>query len=206
MNKKFYVITDSEMISKDKLRFVIEETLRGGADIIQLREKEADGLSFYNTAVEILKLTKSYGVPLIIDDRVDIALAADASGVHLGQSDLPIAVARKLLGKDKIIGATAKTPEEAKKAMRDGADYLGVGAIFETTTKVKTRRTEISTLIEIKNSVSIPVYAIGGINLENVSKLSDTNIDGICVVSAVMKSEDPFSDTQVFKNKINKIL
>ena len=136
-------------------------------------------------------MTRKYNVPLIIDDRLDIALAMDAEGVHLGKSDMPIDLARKILGPDKIIGATAKTVPQALEAWQQGADYLGVGAIYPTTTKVKTVLTSTDTLRDICNAVPIPANAIGGLNQDNIDVLAGIPIAGICVVSAIMKAEDP---------------
>ena len=137
------------------------------------------------------ELTQRYNVPLIIDDRIDVAIAAEAEGVHLGQSDMPIDIARKILGDDMIIGATAKTVAQAEEAYQGGADYLGVGAIYPTTTKVKTVLTSTETLAEICKAVPIPVNAIGGLNKDNIDVLKGIDIAGICVVSAIMKADDP---------------
>lgn len=142
-------------------------------------------------AEQVHGLTRRYGVPLLIDDRLDVAMAVDAEGVHLGQSDLPIHVARRILGADKIVGATAKTVPQAREAYEQGADYLGVGAIYPTTTKVKTVLTSTDTLRDICAAVPIPVNAIGGLNKTNIDVLCGIPIAGICVVSAIMKADDP---------------
>ena len=151
-------------------------------------------------------MTDRYQVPLLIDDRVDVAAAADAAGVHVGQSDIPAAEARKILGPDKIVGATAKTVEQAVEAYQQGADYLGVGAIYPTTTKVKTVLTKVSTLEEICRAVPIPVNAIGGLNAGNMDILAGTHIAGICVVSAIMKAEAPGKAAAELKEKIMQLL
>lgn len=169
----------------------IEGALQGGATILQLREKEKTTREYLKLAEKVHQLTKKYQVPLVIDDRLDVAMAIDAEGVHLGQSDLPIGIARKLFGAGKIIGATAKTVEQAKEAYEQGADYLGVGAIYPTTTKVKTILTSTETLQDICNAVPIPVNAIGGLQAENIDVLQNIPIAGICVVSAVMKADNP---------------
>ena len=158
---------------------------------MQLREKEKSTREYISLAENVHKLTKKYNVPLIIDDRIDVALAMGAEGVHLGQSDMPISTARKILGDDFIIGATTKTVPQALEAFEQGADYLGVGAIYPTTTKVKTVLTSIDTLRDICNSVPIPANAIGGLNKDNIDILKGIPIAGICVVSAVMKADNP---------------
>ncbi|MBP5221688.1 MAG: thiamine phosphate synthase [Lachnospiraceae bacterium] len=188
---RLYFITDSTLYTKEEFLRRVEAALRGGVTILQLREKERTGREYLELAQAVHGLTKKYGVPLIIDDRLDIAMAVDAEGVHLGQSDLPVDIARKLFGEEKIIGATAKTVEQAVEAYRQGADYLGVGAIYPTTTKVKTVLTSVQTLASICNAVPIPVNAIGGLNAGNIDVLKGIPIAGVCAVSAIMKAEDP---------------
>lgn len=151
-------------------------------------------------AEKVHEVTKKYGIPLIIDDRVDVALAVDAEGVHLGQSDMPVAAARKLMGEEKIIGATTKTVPQALEAYKQGADYLGVGAIYPTTTKVKTVLTSVETLSDIVKSVPIKVNAIGGLNKDNIYVLKGSGIDGICAVSAIMKADDPCAAVRELKS------
>ena len=159
--------------------------------LVQLREKERTTREYLELAKAVHELTLRYNVPLIIDDRLDIAMAADTEGVHLGQSDLPVNLARKIFGPDKIIGATAKTVEQATEAYEQGADYLGVGAIYPTTTKVKTILTSTEMLDKICQAVPIPVNAIGGLNKDNIDVLKGIPIAGVCVVSAIMKADDP---------------
>ncbi len=205
-NPLLYLVTDSSGLDEKDFLNRIEQALKGGVTLLQLREKEKSGLEFYNLALKVKKIADFYNVPLIIDDRVDIALAANADGVHLGQSDIPVFEARKMLGNDKIIGASTKTVEQAEKAEKDGADYLGVGAIFPTTTKVITVITPVKTLDEICRNVKIPVAAIGGLNIGNINVLKNVPISGICVVSAIMKSKNPFNAAKDLKAAIIKLL
>lgn len=186
-----YFITDSTGFCEEEFLKRIEAALQGGVTLLQLREKEKTAREYIELAKKVHRLTRKYGVPMIIDDRVDVAMAVEAEGVHLGQSDLPVDAARRLMGENKIIGATAKTVEQALEAYQNGADYLGVGAIYPTTTKVKTVLTSTDMLDKICKSVPIPVNAIGGLNKENLGVLKGISIGGICVVSAVMKARDP---------------
>ncbi|MBR2180357.1 MAG: thiamine phosphate synthase [Oscillospiraceae bacterium] len=194
-----YFITDSTNYSEEEFLFRVEQALMGGVTLLQLREKEKTTREYIELAEKVHGITKKYDVPLIIDDRVDVALATDAEGVHVGASDMPVAMARKLMGKDKIVGATAKTVPWALDVYNQGADYLGVGAIYPTTTKVKTVITSVDTLKDICAAVPIPVNAIGGLNKNNVDILRDVDIDGICVVSAIMKAEDAQTAAQELK-------
>ena len=159
--------------------------------MIQLREKNKSTSEYIDLAKKVHALTSEYNVPLIIDDRVDVMLASGAEGVHVGAEDMPVKTARKIIGNNKILGATAKTVEAATKAYEDGADYLGVGAIYPTTTKVKTVLTSTETLDAITKAVPIPVNAIGGLNSTNLGVLKGIDIAGICAVSAIMKADDP---------------
>ena len=186
-----YFITDSTGWTEEEFLRRVEEALKGGATLVQLREKDKSTREYMALGEKVHKLTKAYNVPLIIDDRIDVAMAIEAEGVHLGQSDMPISAARKILGEDFIIGATTKTVPQAIEAYEQGADYLGVGAIYPTTTKVKTVLTSVGTLSDICNAVPIPVNAIGGLNVNNIEVLRNINISGICVVSAIMKAESP---------------
>ena len=190
MDFKLYMVTDSTGLDEEVFLKKVESALQGGVTILQLREKDKTTREYLHLAEKVHKLTKKYQVPLLIDDRLDIAMAVDAEGVHLGQSDLPIGIARNLIGKEKIIGATAKTVEQAQEAYEQGADYLGVGAIYPTTTKVKTILTATETLQDICEAVPIPVNAIGGLNAANLQILKGIPITGICVVSAIMKAAD----------------
>lgn len=186
-----YFITDSTGFAEEEFLYRVEKALKGGATILQLREKEKTTREYIELAEKVHGITKKYNVPLIIDDRVDVALAVDAEGVHVGASDMPVETARKLMGEEKIVGATAKTVPWALEAYEQGADYLGVGAIYPTTTKVKTVLTSTKTLNDICKAVPIPVNAIGGLNKDNIDVLKGIPISGICVVSAIMKATDP---------------
>lgn len=186
-----YFITDSTGFTEEEFLRRTEEALKGGVTLLQLREKNKSTREYMVFAEKVHALTKKYNVPLIIDDRMDVALAVGAEGVHLGQSDMPIEITRRILGENFIIGATAKTVPQALEAYEQGADYLGVGAIYPTTTKVKTVLTSIEMLDSICKAVPIPVNAIGGLNKNNVQILKGIEIAGFCVVSAIMKAEDP---------------
>lgn len=191
LDTSLYFITDSTGLSEEEFLRRTEAALRGGVTLLQLREKDRTTREYLSLAEKVHELTRRYGVPLLIDDRLDVAMAMDAEGVHLGQSDLPIHMARRILGPDKIVGATAKTVPQATEAYEQGADYLGVGAIYPTTTKVKTVLTSTDTLRDICKAVPIPVNAIGGLNKTNIDVLCGIPIAGICVVSAIMKADDP---------------
>lgn len=200
-----YFITDSSLYEEDEFLTRVEEGLKGGATLLQLREKNKSTKEYMDLANKVHTITKKYQVPLIIDDRVDVALAVDAEGVHVGASDLPVAIARKLMGPDKIVGATTKTVAAARAAYEAGADYLGVGAIFPTTTKVKTVLTSTDTLREICQAVPIPANAIGGLNKDNLEVLKGIPIGGVCVVSAIMKAENPRLAAEELKRKIQSL-
>ncbi|HEY4544693.1 MAG TPA: thiamine phosphate synthase [Tissierellaceae bacterium] len=199
-----YLVADSSNFTEDEFLNIVKDACLGGVDLIQHRNKDMSDYDFLKLSIKLKEITDEFNVPLIIDDRLDIAVILDC-GVHLGQSDIPIKYARKLL-KDNIIGATTKTKEQALLAEKEGADYLGVGAIFPTTTKVKTVITSLDTLNDICNSVDIPVMAIGGINIDNYDYLKNTKIDGICVVSAIMNSSNPKEYTEEFKEKIKLMI
>ena len=191
-----YFITDSTSFCEEEFLYRVEEALNGGVTLLQLREKNKNTKEYILLAEKIHTLTQKYKIPLIIDDRVDVALAVSAEGVHLGQNDMPVAIARKILGEKIIIGATTKTVPQALEAYKQGADYLGVGAIYPTTTKVKTVLTSTKTLKDICKFVPIPVNAIGGLNKNNVHVLKDAGISGFCVVSAIMKANNPRLEAQ----------
>lgn len=202
-NSRLYFITDSTLYEKDEFLCRVKAALDGGVTLVQLREKERTTREYLELARAVHELTLKYNVPLIIDDRLDIAMAADTEGVHLGQSDLPINIARNIWGKDKIIGATAKTVEQALEAYEQGADYLGVGAIYPTTTKVKTILTSTEMLDKICHTVPIPVNAIGGLNKDNIDVLKGIPIAGVCVVSAIMKADDPKSAAEELSKAVS---
>ena len=201
-DSSLYFITDSTKYNEEEFLYRVEEALKGGVTLLQLREKEKSTREYIELAQKVHALTKRYNVPLIIDDRVDVALAVDAEGVHVGASDMPVSTARRLMGEDKIVGATAKTVPWATEAYEQGADYLGVGAIYPTTTKVKTVLTSVETLRDICNAVPIPVNAIGGLNINNIDVLKGIPIAGVCVVSAIMKADDPKKAAEELKTAV----
>lgn len=185
-----YFCTDRTLMSCDSVEKSVELAIDGGASVIQLREKNLSSRDFYETALSVLQITKPRGVPLIINDRLDICLAAGADGVHLGQSDIPCSVARKILGNEKIIGVSSHNPAEALRAQADGADYLGVGAAFATSTKSDVTPVSPDTIRQIRAAVSIPFVVIGGINEKNISQLYGLGINGAAVVSAICAKPD----------------
>lgn len=185
-----YLCTDRGLMSTETVEESVELAIKGGCTVVQLREKDCSSLDFYNIALNVKKITDEYNVPLIINDRIDIALAVDAAGVHIGQSDLPASIVRKIIGNDKIIGVSAATVDEAVRAKNDGADYLGIGAMYATNTKKDTRPVTIETLKEIRKAVNIPLVVIGGINKHTVPNFKGTDIDGIAVISAIIAEKD----------------
>lgn len=209
MNKeslRIYLITDSGQMEERLFLQKIEEALCAGATCLQLREKEKTGLDYYQLAQKVHRITQAHHVPLIIDDRVDIALSIGAEGVHVGQSDLPVHEARRLMGTHAIVGATAKTVDQALCAEREGADYLGVGAIYPTSTKVKTKITSTETLRKICQAVRIPVNAIGGLTADNIDILAGSGIAGICVVSYIMQAHDISASVQALFHAADAVL
>jgi len=205
IDTSLYFITDSTNYDEKEFLFRIEAALKGGVTLLQLREKDKSTREYIELAEKVHAITKKYNVPLIIDDRVDVALAIDAEGVHVGANDMPVKTARKLMGEDKIVGATAKTVPWAIEAYEQGADYLGVGAIYPTTTKVKTVLTSTDTLCDICNAVPIPVNAIGGLNKNNIDVLKGIPIAGICVVSAIMKADEPKHAAEELKERAKEL-
>ena len=185
-----YAVTDRAWLNGGTLADAVEAALKGGATLVQLREKNADTAALIKTASEIKQVCRRYDVPLIIDDNIEAVIKSGADGVHLGQNDTPAQEARRILGPDKIIGVTAKTPEQAIAAERDGADYLGSGAVFGTSTKSDAVKMEPETLRAITASVNSPVAAIGGITSENILGLNGTGIAGVAVVSGIFAQRD----------------
>ena len=185
-----YLVTDRRQMSSETVEKSVGPAIGGGASVVQLREKDCISREFYELALRVKSITAPRGIPLIINDRIDICLAADADGVHLGQKDLPCREARKILGSDKIIGVSAALPEEARQAQADGADYLGIGAVFATGTKSDTRPVTPEIIREIRAAVTIPFVVIGGINSENIKQLYGLGINGAAVVSAVVAQSD----------------
>ena len=187
---KIYLVTDEKACLGKDFYVCIEEAIKGGVKIVQLREKNISTKDFYEKALKVKEICKNYGVLFIINDRLDIAQAVGADGVHLGQSDMPIEKAREILKDKFLIGATARNVEEAKRAELLGADYIGSGAIFGTNTKDNAKKLETEELKKIVASVKIPVFAIGGINIDNVSNLKNIGLQGICAVSGILSEKD----------------
>lgn len=185
-----YLCTDRGLMSTETLEEAVEQAILGGCTLVQIREKECSSLEFYRAAASVKRVTDRHGVPLIVNDRADIALAVGADGVHAGQSDLPCAALRAILGEDKIVGISASTVEEAVRAERDGADYLGVGAMFPTGTKRDAEHVTMETLDGIRRAVQIPIVVIGGIGPQNAAQFSGRGIGGLAVVSAVIAQPD----------------
>ncbi len=185
-----YLCTDRELMSTDTIEEAVEEAIKGGVTVVQLREKKCSSKEFYDTAVSVKKITDKYNVPLIINDRVDIALAMDAAGVHIGQSDLPADRVRQIIGSEKILGVSCATNHEALRAVKDGADYIGVGAMYATGTKTDARPVTMKELMTIRKNVNIPIVVIGGINMDTLNNFKNKGIDGLAVVSAIISQRD----------------
>jgi thiamine-phosphate pyrophosphorylase len=185
-----YLVTE-ESIAIEELTKIIAQSVSGGVSIVQLREKNNSSLSFYKKASALKQLLNELSIPLIINDRVDIALAVGAEGIHIGQDDLPLPVVKKMVPEDMIVGVSVSTFEEALEAERNGADYIGVGSVFPTKTKQDATQMALEDLGEICRGVSIPAVAIGGITADNISALSDSGLSGTAVVSAIMNADNP---------------
>ena len=203
---RLYLVTNRYQDSLESFLEKIETACRSGVTIVQLREKNITTNQYYQLAKQVKEITDAYQVPLIIDDRLDVCLAVDAAGLHIGDDELPVSVARQVLGPDKILGVTAKTVKRALEAEEGGANYLGTGAIFPTTTKENAPITLISTLKTICQRVAIPVVAIGGLTSENIEQLIDTGIAGVAVVRDLMQAEDIEAKTQAFLTKLDDII
>ena len=203
---RLYLVTNRYQDSLESFLEKVEMACRSGVTIVQLREKNLTTNQYYQLAKEVKEITDAYQVPLIIDDRLDVCLAVDAAGLHIGDDELPVSVARQVLGPDKILGVTAKTVKRALEAEEGGADYLGTGAIFPTTTKENAPITLISTLKKICQRVAIPVVAIGGLTSENIDQLIGTGIAGVAVVRDLMQAEDIEAKTQAFLTKLDDII
>ena len=203
---RLYLVTNRYQDSLESFLEKIETACRSGVTIVQLREKNITTNQYYQLAKQVKEITDAYQVPLIIDDRLDVCLAVDAAGLHIGDDELPVSVARQVLGPDKILGVTAKTVKRALEAEEGGADYLGTGAIFPTTTKENAPITLISTLKTICQRVAIPVVAIGGLTSENIDQLIGTGIAGVAVVRDLMQAEDIEAKTQAFLTKLDDII
>ena len=185
-----YLVTDRSLMSTATLIEAVEQAILGGCTMIQLREKNISSLDFYRQSVEVKKITEQYHVPFIINDRIDIAIAVNADGVHIGQSDIPAAIARDLIGTDMLLGVSAASVKEAVQAANDGADYLGAGAMFPTGTKTDANYVSIEELKKIRHAVNLPIIAIGGINKSNIKLFYNTGINGLAVVSAIIAQPD----------------
>ena len=205
---RLYLVTDRNCLQQQTLEQAVEQAILGGVTLVQLREKAIASKAFYARALRIKAICHRYNVPLLINDRVDIALAVEADGVHIGQSDLPCGVVRQILGKDKIIGVSARTAQQAIQAQADGADYLGVGAMFATSTKQDAQTVTMASLTQIRQAVTLPIVAIGGINhttlpaLQQALQAADTSIDGVAVVSAILGQKDVKLASQQLKKMI----
>ena len=198
-----YAVTDRAWTKEQSLYMQVEAALKGGVTCVQLREKELSEDEFLKEAIEISALCKKYNVPFIINDNVDIAIKCNADGVHIGQNDTEVSKVREIVGKNMIIGVSAHTVEEALKAVENGADYLGCGAMFSTSTKNDVNLLSKETLSSICKSVDIPIVAIGGINKKNISLLCGTGIDGVALVSAIFASEDIEKECRILR-KLSK--
>ena len=203
---RLYLVTNRYQDSLESFLEKVETACRSGVTIVQLREKNLTTNQYYQLAKQVKEITDAYQVPLIIDDRLDVCLAVDAAGLHIGDDELPVSVARQVLGPEKILGVTAKTVKRALEAEEGGADYLGTGAIFPTTTKENAPITLISTLKTICQRVAIPVVAIGGLTSENIDQLIGKGIAGVAVVRDLMQAEDVEAKTQAFLTKLDDII
>jgi thiamine-phosphate pyrophosphorylase len=200
-----YLVTDRGLAAGRSLAEIVKAAIAGGASVVQLREKECNTGEMIRLAQQLLAITQPLGVPLIVNDRVDVALAADADGVHVGQEDMPATIARRLIGPEKILGVTAASPEEARRAVADGADYIGCNAVFPTPTKTDTGTPMgIEGFRQLAHSVPVPVVAIGGINASNAGALVRAGAAGVAVVSAIMAAEDPEEAARVLRRVVDQ--
>ena len=202
---RLYAVTDRTWTGRQTLAQQVEQALQGGATLVQLREKELDDEAFLAEALEMKALCHRYGVPLIINDNVEVALRCGADGVHVGQSDMQAGDVRARMGKDKIVGVTAKTVEQAQAALAAGADYLGSGAVFGTSTKPDAKPMSKELLREICASVDIPVVAIGGVNRKNLPDLAGTGVSGAAVVSGIFAAEDIRSECEMLRALVDQV-
>jgi thiamine-phosphate pyrophosphorylase len=193
---KLYLVTDSDILKDRDFYKCIEDAIKGGVTMLQLREKNASGSEFLEKAIKLRELTRKYNVSFIVNDRVDIAMLCDADGVHVGQSDIDARSVRSLIGKDKIVGVSARDLKEAQKAKNDGADYIGVGAMYGTLTKLDAKSVSFDTVKEIKETIDIPMVLIGGIDLNNLEKLKSLKSDGYAIVSAILKKQDTYLESK----------
>lgn len=201
-----YAVTDRSWVGDSSLSVQVEEAIKAGVTIVQLREKDLPIAEFLTEAKKIKEITVHYHIPLVINDNIEVALACDAAGVHIGQDDMEVAAVRALLGETKIIGVSAQTVAEAVRAEQHGADYLGVGAVYSTSTKLDAAEVSLETLKDICGNVSIPVVAIGGINLTNLLQLQGSGIAGVAVVSAIFAQQNIYSATQKLHKLAEKLV
>ena len=201
-----YAVTDSAWVGKQSLYEQVESALKGSVTCVQLREKTLDEEAFLKEAMEISALCRQYGVPFIINDNVDIAIRCHADGVHVGQEDLAVAQVRSRVGANMLIGVSAHSVEEAREAVKNGADYLGVGAVFSTTTKTNVRAMPKATLRAICEAVDVPVVAIGGIGKGNMAQLAGTGVDGVALVSAIFAAEDIEQECRLLRGMVEELL
>jgi len=200
-----YLVTDRDLMSTETLEEAVESAIKGGCTLIQLREKKCSSLEFYNTAVNVKKICDKYNVKLLINDRLDIAQAVDAAGVHVGQSDLSVEIVRSILGEEKIIGVSAGCLDEALKAQKGGADYLGVGAVYATGTKKDASAVSMEELKKIRENINIPIVAIGGINAKRIKDFKGLGLDGFAIVSAIIGKKDIEGAAKEIKSEIEKL-
>ena len=200
-NLSLYLLTE-ESIPLEKLERIIEEAILGGVTAVQLREKNADGKIFYEKALKIKQLLANYSIPLFINDRVDIALAVEADGIHIGQDDLPLSVVKQFVPMSMKIGVSVKNVQQALKAEAEGADYIGVGSVFPTSTKQDASILQYGVLNMICQAVTIPAVAIGGITSANLPQILDSGICGAAIVSAIMKADDPRKAAEILKKQV----
>lgn len=201
---ELYLVTD-ELTSIEKMVSIVEQAVKGGVTIVQLREKESAGNAFYEKAKQLKEMLDRYNVPLLINDRIDIALAVGASGVHIGQTDMPLRVVKEIIPPSMVVGVSASTVKEAIKAEADGADYIGVGAIFKTGSKEDAKVLQEGMLSKIIEAVTIPVVAIGGLQENNLDVLRGEGFSGIAVVSAIMQAENPEVAARLLKEKVSSL-
>lgn len=209
LDLSLYLVTDrlTTNLSFEQLLYEVEQACKGGVSLVQLREKDVTFREYVDMAKRMMEVTHTYNVPFVVDDRVDVALVANTDGVHVGLDDISVCDTRKILGEDKIVGATAKTIERAQQAESEGADYLGTGAIFEPIYKVKTHRTSIEKLDEIAKSVSIPIVAISGINRGNVAELAGCSIAGIAIeMTCLLNAEDSELEARLLRNDVTEMI
>ncbi|RDY22785.1 thiamine phosphate synthase [Romboutsia maritimum] len=199
---KLYLVTDSQILEGRDFYKSIEDAIKAGVTMVQLREKNALGKEFLEKAKKLREITRKYNIPLIINDRVDIAMLCDADGVHVGQSDIDAPSVRRLIGRDKIIGVSTRTIEEANLAKKEGADYIGIGTIFSTSTKLDAKLVQLNTVEEIIKKIDIPTVLIGGIDLKKIDKLKKLNSSGYAIISAILKENDIYHEVKKWISSI----